>query len=284
MSHQKRILLICLITSSLGFFSLAWLDDASATSAMSRAQFCSERGKPGYFNQLAYDSKNQMAFPNQGGLLQSGVCWWHALFQRAALYMTVYRPELPRPKYAQVQTLVHQIAVGKQIVEIPGYSNFYDFSREWEPVIQAKLEEWQLVDGFLKFAWIEGLKGKSVVPPTELEKEIDLIYKKTSQDHDIQWIMLQMPGIPSHGILSLEAVRYPGGAQIEVVDNNFVGRIKVLHYQQGAATLQSMYYGKVASYLGRTQDLIHFKEAAQVYCSNGPVLMSAKIELDNGIE
>lgn len=280
MRLKRRILFMCFLTAApIGFVEIA-----SAAPATSRAQFCAARTQPSYFNDLAYDPKNQMAFRNKGGLMNKGVCWWHALYQRAAFYLTVYRPELPRPTRDHVKSIVHQIAAGKQIVEIPGYSNFHDFSRDWEPVIQDKIEEWQLVDGFLKFAWIEGLQGKNVVPPADLAKEMDYIYQSTTQEHDIQWIMLQIPGVSSHGILSVEVVRHPGGAQMEIVDNNFIGHIKVLLYQKGADTLKSMYYGSVAPYLGRKKDLKSFKKAAETYCSRGPQQMDDQSELDNGIE
>lgn len=216
-----------------------------------------------------------MAFNNHGGLFNMGVCWWHALYQRAAWYLTVYRPELPKPTRKHAEFLVHEIAAGKRIVEIPGYSSFFDFSQEWSSLIQAKLEEWQLVDGFLKFAWIEGLNGNHVVPPSELAKEIDQIYHSTVVESDVQWVMLQFPGISSHGILSIDVVRHPAGAQMEIVDNNFVGQIKVMLYAKQQGSLKTI-YGDTVPYLGRKKDLVHFRNAANIYCSHNTTDLGAQ--------
>ncbi len=281
MKIQKLFLFICFIAT----FSDLGIAQAFAKQAQSKKQFCSLRLQPGYFNQLAYDSENHMAFPNHGGLKNKGVCWWHALYQRAAWYLVVFRPELPKPTTQQAAELIHQIAAGTKIVEIPGYSNFYYFSRDFKSEIQAKLEEWQQVDGFLKFAWIEGLKGNNVVPPAEIEQQIELIYKSTNVDQNIQWVMLQMPGISSHGILSVDVIRHPGGAQIEIVDNNFVGQIKALLYSKGAETIASHHYGQVSPYLGRRKDLTNFSKAADRYCHVEIDKAAAlKDDLDNGLD
>lgn len=268
------------------FFVLVFLfaTQSWASSAQSRQQFCSQKLQPGYFNQLAYEPQHHMAFGNTGGIHNKGVCWWHALYQRAALYLTVYRPELPRPTYEQARVLVRRIAVGEQIVEIPGYSNFYQFSKAWQPFIQDMLEEWQMVDGFLKFAWIEGLKGNHIIPPTDLAKEMELIYNATQNESDIQWIMLQIQGISSHGVLSVEVIRHPAGAQMEVMDNNFVGQIKAFIYLKGAGTLQTL-YGNVAPYLGRQKDLRKFKKAADSYCTFAAQSLDYQSGVvDNGFE
>ncbi|MCC6276838.1 MAG: hypothetical protein IT289_02855, partial [Oligoflexia bacterium] len=111
----------------------------------SKDEFCQLRKDPNYFFRLAHEKENQMAFENYGGAFDGGVCWWHSLFQRSSLYLSVYRPDQARPNLDTAKKIIHSIATNGRVVEIPGYRNFLEFSRDWEDQIQYKLQKWQLV-------------------------------------------------------------------------------------------------------------------------------------------
>ena len=134
-----------------GVFSLTFAFlMSSMISSISLADYCKQSADLSFFKAQAYQTENHLGVTNHGGLFNGGVCWWHSLFQRSALYLTVFLPNQPKPNADQIEDIVHAIAAGKQVVEIPGYQNILEFSLANWPVIQKKLEEWQLVDGFLK--------------------------------------------------------------------------------------------------------------------------------------
>lgn len=276
---KTRLILVALASSGiigLTFFSSESLalerelpptaPPLTAPPAQNRAEFCEMRAEPGYFNRLAYDPQNHLAFRNSGGLLGRGVCWWHALFQRASFYLTIYRPELPKPSARLAQYIVHQIARGRDVVEIPGYRNMHEFSKDWQHLIQAKLNQWQKADGFLRFAWINGLHGDTQVPPYSMAWKIENLYEHVHIKQDVHWTMWQMEGISTHGLLVVDVKKTGEGADLETVDNNFVGQVTIYKYKNGSRSIKDI-YGDMVPYLQRINDLHNFRYAAREYCS-----------------
>jgi hypothetical protein len=250
-----------------------------------RQEFCEQRKTPSNVIKLTANPENLLAFKNKGGLLNKGVCWWHSLFQRAALYIAVFRPELSKPNSNQAKKIVHSIASGKRVVEIPGYRNIREFSRDWEELIQAKLEEWQLVDGFLKFAWIKGLSGSPSTNPQKLEKNISSLVKLVDDTQDVQWLMLQMDGITSHSALLVDGVNLEPSYSLFTLDSNYVGVIKEFEYLSGDPSVFDPRYTRFVPYLGRRSDLKRFKKAIARYCSNKPASESEVVEdLNNNFD
>jgi hypothetical protein len=250
-----------------------------------RQEFCEQRKSPSNVIQLTSNPENLLAFKNKGGLLNKGVCWWHSLFQRSALYITVFRPELQKPNSEQAKKIVHSIASGKKVVEIPGYTNIREFSRDWESLIQAKLEEWQLVDGFLKFAWIRGLSGSASIEPKKLEKNIGSLIKLVDDTQDVQWLMLQMDGITSHSALLVDGINLEPSYSLFTIDSNYVGAVKEFEYMSGDPSIFDPRYTRFVPYLGRRSDLKRFKKAIARYCSPKPASDSDIVEdLNNNFE
>lgn len=231
----------------------------------SRSEYCSRRTEPEYFIRLALDGQNHLAFPNQGGLFNGGVCWWHSLFQRASLYLSVFQPESPKPDEDQARRIIHSLAAGKRVVEIPGYRNFREFSRDWEDAIQVKLERWQLVDGFLKFKWLEGLSGDNNIEPVELQSFMDRFQIRTNVENQIVWSMWQLAGISAHSGLLLHVSREPAMYVVPHLDSNYPGQVVSFTYQMGQRSVFSS-YGPFVPYEGRTKDLKRFRAAAEHYC------------------
>lgn len=232
----------------------------------SKSEFCEQRKRSDYFLALAYEPSNQLAFENHGGIKNRGVCWWHALFQRSSFYTTVYRPDLPKPSKEQAKKIIHLIASGGKIVEVPGYKNMFDFSRDWEAQIQSKLESWQLIDGFLKFAWIKGLSGSTNIEPEKLKSKWDSFEQLIEVEKHIEWSMLQLKGITTHGVLFVGVESGQLQYHINYLDSNYVGQISSFTYIIGEGSVNSS-YGPFIPYKGRQSDLAKFKKAAQKYCS-----------------
>ncbi len=258
---------IALVLAALSLTAAAHAVEAGR-APRSRAQFCALATNPENFRVLAEDPRNHMAFSNRGGLFSRGVCWWHSLYQRAAWYLTVYRPDLPKPTPEKAKFLVHQIARGKEVVEIPGYDNFFDFSLDHEKQIQAKLEQWQIVDGLLKFAWLNGILAPVRLPPHELRKRMATLADKVNSAHGIQWVMWQLPGVASHSTLFLRTRIDPAGSTSDVIDGNFPGSTGSLRYDDGTSQIQT-YFGPAVLHPGRSRDLRKFAKARAVYCAQG---------------
>ncbi len=248
-----------------------------------RQEFCELHKTPSSVIKMALNQENLLSFKNSGGLLNKGVCWWHSLFQRASIYISVFRPELAKPTAAQAKKIIHSIASGKRVVEIPGYHNIGDFSRDWENLIQRKLEEWQLIDGFLKFAWIRGLSGSPSANPVKLEAKVGSLIELSNDKQDLHWLMLQMDGITSHSALLVDGANLKPHYQLRTLDSNYVGRIKEFEYISGNPSVFDPRYVRFVPYLGRNSDLKRFKKAIARYCSNQQVLESEVVEdLHNG--
>ncbi len=236
-------------------------------AARSRAEYCQYRKQVGYFKSLARSEYNRLQFRNQGGLFNGGVCWWHSLFQRAALYLAVFRPDLPRPTKSEAKALIHSIAAGKKVVEIPGYRHLWTFSYDFEDLIQRKLEEWQRVDGFLKFAWLKGLQGHPRVDPGEIKKRLDTIHHLVDDKSEVHWAMLQTPGISSHSALFTDVLRGPYRYDLEVIDSNRPTARRVFYYYPGDDAIYLKEYDHFVPYVGRKSDLKNFRKASDRYCA-----------------
>lgn len=95
----------------------------AAVASQSAAEYCVDRRDENFMQDLAKNSQNHLAFRNSGGLLNGGVCWWHSRFTRNALYLAIYRPDLPRPNGDQMASIIRDIRNGRTVVTIssPGH-------------------------------------------------------------------------------------------------------------------------------------------------------------------
>jgi hypothetical protein len=82
-----------------------------APAATSREEYKEKAVSEKYFRSLAAShpsgiNPNLFSFSNTGGILNGGVCWWHSRMQRAALYLTVYLPDMPPPSKPEVRRIL----------------------------------------------------------------------------------------------------------------------------------------------------------------------------------
>ena len=163
-----------LLCSLIAF--LCVVNTFAANVSTTKEEFCSDRKDHNYFKELLEDDNNRLSFSNRGGLLNGGVCWWHSRFQRNSIYLTMYNPDLPTPTEKEAKKIISNIRKGKKIVIIPGFDNFYDFSRKYYSLIQKELEKWQRRDGFIRQSWITGLSGDYEVSADELaDKSVNFL-------------------------------------------------------------------------------------------------------------
>lgn len=230
-------------------------------------QFCIDRTNKNFIKDLTKDSSNLMAFGNYGGLANGGVCWWHSRFQRNALYLTIFKPNLNRPTAEEANKLIADIQQAKKVVVIPGFNNFYEFSYAHQNEIQAALEHWQKIDGFVKFAWAKGLVGQPEVNPDKMKKIMDQIYEDVEINGNIAYNKLQIPGINAHSWLVVHMEKHEEGYFLEVLDSNLPTTTSTYRYLEGATRL-SYYDGgsTFVPYLDQSKEMSKIKKTISKQC------------------
>lgn len=225
------------------------------TPSQSVEQFCADRTSVSFSKNLTKNSNNLMAFQNHGGLANGGVCWWHSRFQRNALYLTIFKPAEARPTKPEAEKLIDQIRSGKEIVEINGFRNFYEFSSVHAREIQRELEKWQKGDGIVKFNWAIGLSGDNVVSAENMKEKMDELFQYVEVEGNIAYQKLQIKGITAHAWLVVNMKETSKGYDLEVLDSNFPSRTSIYSYKEGQTSFNHYAYGQFTPYLERKNEL-----------------------------
>ncbi len=251
--HGWRVFNICIFVLS-AFFT-------QTTSLAS--EYCS-RTKTEILTALS-EPQNRISFKNTGGIANGGVCWWHSRLQRSSIYLTTYAPEKPKPTKKQATQIVRALTFITEVVEIPGYSNFFDFTQDFQDIIQKELNHWQARDGFINQQWIRGISGKWSVPAEQLRARMVYIYEALIDSPAGLWVMTQMKGIVSHAVLITRMVPHAWGYEISVIDSNQPDLTRVLEYQYGD---ESILLGsdRFTPYLGFQKDFQKIKLALDHHC------------------
>ena len=201
---------------------------------------------------LSNDEVNRLSMHNNGGLFNGGVCWWHSRFQRNVLYLGIFKPDLPKlATNYELATLIHKIRLGQSIVIIPGYENFEEFTQDFtvQKYLQNELNQWQIYDGVVLGAWIDGLKGSPTVDPTLLSTMMDDLFDYVSVQKKIGFLKLQLKGITSHAWLAVAMKEMPSGYDIGYIDSNYPLMTKSYSYKQGDNSFEVSGYGNFTPYL-----------------------------------
>jgi hypothetical protein len=210
----------------------------------------------------------RMGFQNQGGLLNGGTCWWHSRLQRAAVYLTRFRPELPRPDRSGVEKILKDLVHLRKVVEIPGYAGFAEFTRDHQGLVQKELDRWQIRDGFVNQQWIRGLSGRPELPARRLEKRMEKIHRAFKSSKPGLWLMAQMKGITSHALLLLGMEPTGSGYRLRFIDSNFPDETRELEYRRGERALD-LGYATFVPYVGFRNDLRRIAAAIDSHCGRG---------------
>jgi hypothetical protein len=215
--------------------------------SLSEAHFCHDRKNPDFVKSLTMDPHNLMSFRNRGGIGMAGVCWWHSRFQRNALYLTYFKPELPRPSILETLDIIKQIRNAENVIAIPGFNNFFEFSEANKKHIQQELEDWQKYEGIQQFSWIDGLAGESIVSPSKLKKILDHMFVEVEINKHIVFNKLQIKGIAAHSWLVVHMKKFKGGYDLEILDSNAFGYLESYRYYEGAKFLVYHNYNEEVS-------------------------------------
>jgi len=253
------------IITTLALLSTTWLSAHAGITSIGKADFCRDRTEDKYIQELLGESESRMAFANHGGLANGGVCWWHSRFQRNAAYLTMYRPDLPKPTQAEAEDLIKDIRKGKRVVTIPGFQNFNQFSRQFSQEIQSRLETWQRTDGFINQSWIRGLRGKTEVAPEKLREMMDELYTQVSKG-EVVYQMVQLKGIIAHAWLVIDMAQTRDDYELSVVDSNFPTSTNKYTYRNGMTHFNYPYFGQFVPYTSKDSEQEKLEKVVSKLC------------------
>ncbi len=246
-------------------FTLLMLVSISQAFA-GKEEFCTDRTQPKYVKDLTLDSSNLMSFKNHGGIRNGGVCWWHSRFQRAALYLSHYNPSAEKPDQATARQIIRTLRNANDVVEIPGFNNFLEFSTHFEKEIQNELEAWQRFES-LRFTWIRGLRGSTRVSAEWMQELMDNLYEETEVNGNISFQKLQMKGLTAHAWLVVNMKKFDHGYDLEVIDSNYQNMTKFYQYRHGDTHLLYRNDSSFTPYLEHTFEMERIKTAIKEACS-----------------
>ncbi|TNE97583.1 MAG: hypothetical protein EP326_11205 [Deltaproteobacteria bacterium] len=237
------------------------------TASQNKAEFCADRESAEYYQKLLLNKENRLSFTNHGGLANGGVCWWHSRFTRKAAYLAIYRPELPKPSKEEAYDIVLAIRMGNKVVEVPGYRNLYEFSRDYKDVIQQRLERWQVGDGFMRQQWTVGLWGASQVSADEMRERMDELYEEVVENNDVAYQVLQIKGVVAHAWLVVDMERTANGYELQVIDSNYMTPTS-FSYTHGMTNLRYPYWGQFVPRTGKKSEMNKMKKIVSKFCKN----------------
>lgn len=255
----------------LSLFSLMTLNAQALLLPQSKEEFCTRfEDRPEARDLLqtySTESVNLMAFKNDGGLFNGGVCWWHSRFQRNIFYLSVFRPDLEKPKtLSQLKALIRSIRLAQSVLIIPGYHNFEEFSRENQKLIQAELNDWQLYDGVVLGGWMDGLKGDTKIAAPVLESMMKDVYQYVSLSKKIAYQKLQIKGITSHAWLVVGMKKTESGFEIGYLDSNSPRMSLNYTYKSGDTSFFIKGYGDFVPYLEFKREEERLTSVARKFC------------------
>ncbi len=131
--------------------------------------------------------------------------------------------------------------LGKEVVEIPGFSTFYGFSNTFRAEFTHALSNWQLRDGFIKQSWIIDLMGTETTTKDDLSDRMDRIYREYHNENFIPFIRLKLGRSDSHALLviSIEGLATGRGYQMKVIDSNYPEESMLITYHYGDTFLSA---------------------------------------------
>jgi hypothetical protein len=251
--------------------TILFLSHAGATTLpQNKKEFCERFNESGEFTdnilELSTDPSNMMAFKNNGGLFNGGVCWWHSRFQRNAFYLTIFRPDLEIPTQLQTKKIIRDIRNGESVVTIPGYHNFSEFTERNKDLIQSELNNWQLYDGVILGKWIDGLRGSTKVESSVLQDFMADLFNYVSVKKKVAYQKLQIKGITSHAWLVVGVLKTEKGMEIGYIDSNSPKMSKNYTYLNGDTSFYTKSYGDFVPYLEFKREEARLAAIAKSFC------------------
>lgn len=283
MRNSMKALYLSILLIALSFFSTHL---SAAIIPSNRNDYCQRFQTPEISTTQLFASNidNLMSFRNQGGLFNAGVCWWHSRFQRNILYLSLFRPDLPKPSRHDALRIIRKIREGKNIILIPGFHNFSEFSNTYKKEIIKELAEWQLFDGIILSAWINGLKGNTKEPAPKMKKMMDELYQYVSINKKVAYQKLQIKGIVAHAWLVVGMKKNDNGYDLGVIDSNYPTMTMNYNYKLGQENFYYESYGYFVPYLEFTREEKRLVSIGKSFCGLGNFKEINDYDFDRDLE
>lgn len=146
-----------------------------------------------------------------GGYLDLGLCWWRSRLQRNAILLAYFEPQKSRPSSKQATEIFRKLSRSNQVVSIPGFGNFLDFTRIYEREMIEVLENWQIrntISGGLRTA--NPLRPTFYRETETLFEQVRYVKQQLEEFGSVPFLMLQFAGIPAHSwlVLNVEEITW----------------------------------------------------------------------------
>jgi len=123
------------------------------------ADICEMRSED--FLAKSFQEENLTRVHNNPGAFKTGLCWWHSRMQRHALYLAIFdQPTSRKPNRGEAYKLLERIAKGTEVVSVPGFKNWQEFTGANEGVLLSFLSRWELEDTAM-FQFARGLVAEN---------------------------------------------------------------------------------------------------------------------------
>lgn len=263
-----------LIAPLLSFLIFITFSANASNFPISSENYCERFENKTAIRELSFNKENLLSFKNQGGIFDGGVCWWHSRFQRNLLYLSIFHPEKARDKNPHF--LIKQIRLGREIIHINGFKSIEEFSQVYKKEIIKELEEWQLYEGVVLSAWIQGLKGNHQVSALEMQQRMNALYQYVKEANKIAYQKLQIKGITAHSWLVTDVKKTENGYVLGVIDSNWPNQSMMYNYKVGDRSFLSKSYGHFVPYLEFTREEDRLLTVAKKHCNRS----YSQIDLD----
>ena len=232
-----------------------------------KAEYCERMVHENTIFDLSDLTENLIAFKNQGGLFNGGVCWWHSRFQRNILYLGQLKPEAPKLSRDEAKQIIKKIRAGNEIVTINGFQSFNDFTNEYKKEIIKELENWQIYDGVVLGSWVLGVKGDTKIEANKLSQMMNDLFNYVEVQNKIAYQKLQIKGITAHAWLVAGMKKASNGYDIGYIDSNNPMMSENYSYKNGDESFFVKGYGHFVPYTEFQREEERLKRVATQYCS-----------------
>ena len=215
----------------------------------SKTQFCLQAKIPLRSNLRITAKTNGLSFTN-GDLIQfasNGVCWWYSKLHRRATFLTYFQPNAKKPNSHKAKILLRKIMKGNSVVQIPGFKNFLDFSREHRDEIvrmfisKAGLSSFEAIGLFFSTINLNTKKQSLNRQFTRInklvnkEKRMPLVYFRHTPKFGGTTIL--------HAWLVTDIQKKNGCFYFRYMDSNYHRSVSNYVYCKGNSNIQKMKHG-----------------------------------------
>lgn len=226
--------------------------------------------------------KEYTSFANPPGKMSIGLCWWHSRLQRSASYLAVFNdPAGDKPSDKEKLKILKKLRDNKSVVEISGYKNWFEFTKDNHKMIDTFLSDWQITDT-LKFKFLNGLRAPRHQSPENFAKTMDEIYQEVMVYDRVLYTMISIWGPMNHGWLVLNVEKTQNGYVLSVIDSNFVGQIKEIRWNRGEPNINAIYSDDMGISIQQQYDFRRIAKALRNYCGGETPFTQKEVDIKEG--